>query len=160
MFSEQNYYLESRIRGYENKALVDPRNMINFPSNLRKNMRKLFENMEQKHEIRYVKSLIDPFHPESQGSRVPSMLPRDTATFSTFQQTEFSTPSVSSSSHLVISNFEIASDVQMVKMTVPDSAWLVAPTPFSIAYVSDYVSTEAKQGHEYKLDAILLGTYS
>lgn len=65
MFSEQNYYLESRIRGYENKALVDPRNMINFPSNLRKNMRKLFENMEQKHEIRYVKSLIDPFHPES-----------------------------------------------------------------------------------------------
>lgn len=72
------------------------------------------------------------------------MLPRDTATFSTFQQTEFSTPSVSSSSHLVISNFEIASDVQMVKMTVPDSAWLVAPTPFSIAYVSDYVSTEAK----------------
>lgn len=44
-------------------------------------------------------------------------------------------------------------------MTLPDSVWTNVPTAYSIAYVSDYLATEATEGHEYKLNAIALGTY-
>lgn len=37
--------LERRIRGYEGKALVDPKKMVHFPVTLRKNMRAMFDKL-------------------------------------------------------------------------------------------------------------------
>jgi len=81
---EHRQVLERKIQGYESKAIVDPRSMITFPKDLRNNLLMMMEAFKSTHEAHYIKSLVDPFHPDSQGARVPALLPRDTATFSTF----------------------------------------------------------------------------
>jgi hypothetical protein len=58
--------------------------MIHFPATLRKNMKAMFDQLTDGEETKYIKSLVDPFHPECAGARVPTLLPRDTATFNTY----------------------------------------------------------------------------
>jgi len=60
-----------------------------------------------------MKALVDPFHEDSQGARVPVLLPRDTATFSTYNTYEIP----SQADQLIISNFELGCTTQMVIYT-------------------------------------------
>lgn len=56
-------------------------------------------------EKRYIKSLLDPFHPDVLGVRVPSRVPRNTITYNTHTSFDFK---ASSSRHdlMYINNFE------------------------------------------------------
>jgi len=102
--------LRRKIQGYEGKALIDPRKMIDLPQRLRQNLKKVVESIKDDHEKQYVKSLIDPFHESTYGVRVPSILPRDTATFNTFLSAELP----SNTDVLLIANLEQGARIQML----------------------------------------------
>jgi hypothetical protein len=63
--SQRNVVLERKIKGYEDKAIVDPQQMITFPKDLRRNLRVLFESFDNTVEQHYLKALVDPFHQQS-----------------------------------------------------------------------------------------------
>lgn len=79
--------------------------MIHFPTTLRKNMKAMFDQLTDGPETKYVKALVDPFHPECAGARVPTLLPRDTATFNTYNQIDVG-QTAPLSSHVLISSLE------------------------------------------------------
>lgn len=97
--------LNKKIKGFEGKALIDPRKMIDLPQLLKRNLHKVVNMIKDDHEKQYVKCLIDPFHPSTYGARVPSILPRDTATFNSFMTAELP----SNSDVLLIANLELGS---------------------------------------------------
>lgn len=39
-------------------------------------------------ETKYIKSLVDPFHPDSTGVRIPSSVPRETLTYQYFSEAQ------------------------------------------------------------------------
>jgi hypothetical protein len=67
-------------------------------------MKAMFEQLTDGEETRYVKSLVDPFHPDCAGTRVPTLLPRDTATFNTYNQIDYGSAPLQS--ELIIAGFE------------------------------------------------------
>ena len=79
--------------------------MIDFPQQLRNNVRKMIAELATDDEKRYIKSLLDPFHPDALGVRVPSRVPRNTITYNTHTSFDFK---ASSSRHdlMYINNFE------------------------------------------------------
>lgn len=92
---------------------------------------------------------MDPFHPEAAGTRVPSLLPRDTATFNTYSQIDLGAP-LTGQSHLIIASYEKSTKVQFMKMTTPDSIYQNTPTPFSAKL--------GEGGETYSGHMIALGT--
>lgn len=59
---ERNAILERKVKGYEDKAIVDPQSMISFPRDLRRNLKTLFSAFNNSVEQHYLKALVDPFH--------------------------------------------------------------------------------------------------
>lgn len=100
--------------------------MVHFPGQLRKNMRAMFEKLTDGEEIKYIKALVDPFHPDCAGARVPTLLPRDTATFNTYNQLDVG-QSAPLSSHLFVGSFEQSTKVQFAKLTLPDAVFVRTP---------------------------------
>jgi len=73
------------------------------------NLTKVLAHFESDAERTYIKSLLDPFHPQSYGVRVPSVLPRETATFNTINDLDLNDPS--NNAHFIVANFEIQSAI-------------------------------------------------
>lgn len=61
--------------------------------------------MQTTDETRYAKSMLDPFHPDSLGVRVPSRVPRNTVTYNTHQEYSFKATNAVSDI-MYITNFE------------------------------------------------------
>jgi len=62
---EHRTVLERKIRGYESKAIVEPKAMIAFPRDLRRNLQTMLRAFSSSHEQHYMKALVDPFHHDS-----------------------------------------------------------------------------------------------
>lgn len=88
-------------------AIIDPKDLVDYPQRLRRNFKTVFSQMQDTDELLYVKSLIEPFHPSIMGVRVPSLLPRETATFNTFNQFDY----VVNVDYLTIMNLELGGEV-------------------------------------------------
>lgn len=50
MLSSELSLMNKKIKGYESKAIVDPRNLLDLPARLRLNLRKISEAVKDDHE--------------------------------------------------------------------------------------------------------------
>lgn len=121
--------MDRKIKGFENKALIDPHALLQLPHKLKQNLRKVYDLIEDDHERQYVKSLIDPFHPSSYGVRVPSVLPRETVTFNTFQSSELP----SNTDVFIVANMELGSEIQMVQIEAPAELYTNDPVADAVS---------------------------
>lgn len=93
------------IQGYNDSVVLSPHQVLDFPQQLRNNVRKVLDQLQTDDEKRYVKSLLDPFHPHSLGVRVPTRVPRNTITYNTHSEYTFKA-TANSQDIMYISNFE------------------------------------------------------
>lgn len=63
---------------------IDPQSLVTFPHDVRENVKHLMKQTLSGPELKYLRSIIEPFHPESQGARVPSNTPKETISYSHF----------------------------------------------------------------------------
>jgi len=101
--------------------------MIDLPQKLRRNFKKIISLVQDDHEKQYVKSLADAFHESVNGVRVPSILPRDTATFNTFMTTELPP----NEDVFIVANLELGSSIQMLRMDLPTAFYSTNPVASS-----------------------------
>lgn len=101
----ENRANQDTIQGYDNSIVLAPHQVIDFPQQLRNNVRRIMDTLQTTDEKRYVKSLLDPFHPDSLGVRVPSRVPRNTITYNTHSEYTFRATN-QSQDLLYINNFE------------------------------------------------------
>jgi len=85
--------------------VLAPHQVIDFPQQLRNNVRKILDRLQTTDETRYVKALLDPFHPDSLGVRVPTRVPRNTITYNTHSEYSFKA-TVNNTDLMYITNFE------------------------------------------------------
>jgi hypothetical protein len=62
--------------------------VVDYPERLRQNLTKIVEDLESTEEVKYIQSLVDPFHPDTNGVRVPVLLPRPTVAYNDFVNIE------------------------------------------------------------------------
>lgn len=74
------------------------------------------DQLQTTDEKKYVKALLDPFHPETLGVRVPTRVPRNTITYNTHSEYTFRATS-QSSEVIYINNFEQLSGYKYVALT-------------------------------------------
>lgn len=65
----------------------------------------MVDQLQTNDEKRYIKSLLDPFHPDVLGVRVPTRVPRNTITYNTHSVFDFKA-TASSQDILFFNNFE------------------------------------------------------
>lgn len=123
--------LERKIRGYEGKAIVDPQKMVDFPMKLRDNLQSMFQHLNDGEETRYVKSLVDPFHPDCTGVRVPTLLPRDTAVFHMYNSMDIG-HEATGKTRLLIAGLEQSTKHQAVSILVDDDVFNTTPTKHNV----------------------------
>lgn len=104
------------IKGYEDSVVLSPHQVVDFPNQLRNNVRKIMTQLQTTDETRYVKSLLDPFHPDCLGVRVPSRVPRSTVTYNTHAEYTFKATN-QNSDVMYISNYEQMSGDYYVAIT-------------------------------------------
>lgn len=128
-------HLDRTIRGFEDKAIIDPLQLSDFPGRLRRNLEKVFKHLSTDDEKTYIRSLLDPFHPMSHGGRVPSILPRETATFNLFQDLDLPESAVGSQL-LVIVNYELQTPHQIITLDLPNAFYSSAPVQADVGLFS------------------------
>lgn len=80
--------MQRLVQGYETKIIIQPGAMIDYPKKLRENLHKVVNSLESTEEVKYIQALVDPFHPQSEGARVPVLLPRPTVAYNDFVNIE------------------------------------------------------------------------
>jgi hypothetical protein len=97
----------------------------------------------------YAKSLLEPFHPDSMGTRVPMVLPRETISFSSFK--EISVNGSHSTKVIMFANFE--SQDELISITFKDNAIVDA----IIGSPPELVSNIVRDGVNYNGHVIRAG---
>lgn len=104
--------------------MVDPASIAEYPAKLRSNLTKVFAEIAGDNQKHYIKCLVEPFHPDSAGARVPETLPRKTVTYNGFSQLDYA-----NGDWITISNLELP--CQAHTYTLPYSATLANSTPIA-----------------------------
>jgi len=113
---EENQSNQRTIKGYHDSVVLTPHQVLDYPQKLRNNVRKIINSLQTTDETRYVKALLDPFHPDTLGVRIPSRVPRNTITYNTHCEFSFKA-TASVSDVMVISNFEQLSGDKLVSVS-------------------------------------------
>jgi len=83
------------------KLNIQPESLVRFPDDVRANVEHLIRANLTEHETTWMRSIIEPFHPMSNGARVPSNTPKETVSY-----THFTTMPCDSDS-IFIANYEM-----------------------------------------------------
>lgn len=94
-------------------------------------MRKVLDHLQTTDETRYMKSLLDPFHPHALGVRLPTRVPRNTITYNTHSEYTFRSTN-SSTDVLYINNYEQMSGHYYVAIEGETVKNFLANTPVAI----------------------------
>lgn len=81
--------LHAKLGEINGKHVIDPKELSAFPRELRRNLNQVILQIADQDERRYVKSMLEPFHPSTKGARVPSKVPRSTMCYESFNASNF-----------------------------------------------------------------------
>lgn len=145
---KQKAELDQILRGFDDKAIISPDDLMEYPSHLRKNLTRVMETISDSHELHYVKAIAEPFHPDSHGVRVPQILPRESVTFSSYKQFDLE----NGQNYFIVTNFEKRTIVSYVAMqlTGPETQTFQSAIPIRVGV------TVAEGAEDYSADLIPL----
>lgn len=124
----ENRDAKESIRG---SIVLSPYEMADFPQKLRNNVKKMLDILQTTDEKRFLKSLLDPFHPDVLGVRVPTRVPRNTITYNTSSMFNYKA-TASNSEVLFFNNFEQMSGYSYVAITGPGVTQFLTNTPINL----------------------------
>jgi len=131
------------IRG---KTMIDPLAIASFTDVMRDKFTRMMTALSNDDEDTYVMSIADPFHPQSQGARIPELVPRLTQTFTAFTE---ATSIPSADGEFIFVPFHPVGDVQF--MTISGT---VAPV---LAAAQPTIFTATRKGADYSVEGLNLG---
>lgn len=110
---------------------ISPESLVEFPNDVRANVQFLMKQEYTTPELTWIRSVIEPFHPQSNGTRTPSNTPKETVSYTHFTSMQCDADC------LFLANYEMQLTTPLLRLSGPLASVSAAPMASVAASFND-----------------------